>query len=181
VRHIDLNGVWELRYCEPSEGERLGWSQPGGRDREFVAARIPGDVHLDLVEAGVIEEPLYGRNALDCRWIEDKDWWYTRVFEVPSGFLGERVELHFAGLDTTADVWVNGRHVGSHNNMFVPVTLDVTEVIREGRNLVVVRLDVGLRAVEDKPIGKYGAMGTSASDTPRCGAATTRTSGSITG
>jgi beta-mannosidase len=166
MQRIDLNGIWDLRYCDPGEGEQLGWPEGAG-DKEFVAATVPGDVHLDLAEAGMIEEPLHGRNAPDCRWMEDKDWWYTREFEVSPGFLGERVELHFAGLDTTADVWVNGQHVGSHNNMFVPVTLDVTDMIREGRNLVVVRLDVGLRAVEDKPIGKYGAMGTSASDTPR--------------
>ena len=115
----------------------------------------------------MIEEPLYGRNAQDCAWMEGKDWWYTREFDIPPGFLGERVELQFAGLDTTANVWINGRHVGSHDNMFVPVTMDVTGALREGRNVVAVRLDVGLRTAEGKPIEKLGAMGTSASDTPR--------------
>jgi beta-mannosidase len=166
VQRIDLNGIWALRYCDPGEGERLGWPEGAG-DKEFVAARVPGDVHVDLAEAGVIEEPLHGRNARDCAWMEGKDWWYAREFEVPSSSLGERVELHFAGLDTTADVWVNGRHVGAHDNMFVPIVLDVTGVVREGPNLVVVRVDVGLRTAEGRPVGKYGAMGTSASDTPR--------------
>ena len=166
MRSVDLGGTWELRYCDPGEGERLGWPEGAG-EREFIAARVPGDVHLDLAAAGVIEEPLYGRNARDCAWMEGKDWWYTREFEVPPGFPGASVELHFAGLDTTADVWVNGRHAGSHDNMFVPLALDVTDAVREGRNLLVVRLDVGLRAVEDRPVGKYGAMGTSASNTPR--------------
>ncbi len=166
MQRIDLNGIWSLRYCDPGEGERLGWPEGAG-DKEFVAARVPGDVHVDLSEAGVIGEPLYGSNAQDCAWMEGKDWWYAREFEVPSSSLSERVELHFAGLDTTADVWVNGRHVGAHDNMFVPVILDVTGVVREGRNLVVVRVDAGLRAAEGRPVGKYGAMGTSASDTPR--------------
>jgi beta-mannosidase len=166
VQRVDLGGVWELRYCDPGEGERLGWPE-GADDKRFVAAKVPGDVHLDLAGAGIIEEPLHGRNARDCAWMEDKDWWYVREFDVPLGFLSERVELYFAGLDTAADVWVNGRHVGSHDNMFVPVTMDVTGALREGRNIVAVRLDVGLRSAEGKPIEKYGAMGTSASDTPR--------------
>jgi len=167
VQRVDLNGTWNLRYCDPGEGERLGWPQGDGRDRDSFVAQVPGDVHLDLVEAGGIEEPLFGRNALDCRWIEDKDWWYSREFEISPDFVDERVELYFAGLDTTADVWVNGQHVGSHNNMFVPFTVDVTDAVREGRNSIAVRLDVGLRAVEGKPTEKYGKMGTSASDTPR--------------
>jgi beta-mannosidase len=166
VQRMDLGGVWDLHYCDPGEGERMGWPE-GAADKEFVAARVPGDVHLDLAEAGMIEEPLHGRTARDCVWMEGKDWWYIREFAVPLGFLSERVEIHFAGLDTTAEVWVNGWHVGSHDSMFVPVSMDVTGALREGRNIVAVKLNVGLRSAEGKHIEKYGAMDTSASDTPR--------------
>jgi beta-mannosidase len=158
VQEIHLNGSWWLRHADPGEGQRLAWPAGGVAGRESIPAQVPGDVHLDLVASGVIEEPLYARNALNCVWIETRDWWYSREFELPPGFLGDRVELHFDGLDTTADIWLNGRHVGVHNNMFVSYTVDVTDAVRGGRNLLVVRLDVGLRAVADKDSGRYDGM-----------------------
>jgi beta-mannosidase len=167
MKSIDLNGIWHLQASNPGEGKAMGWPTTGGEGPGFIAASVPGDVHVDLTEAGIIEEPLYGRNALACQWVATKDWWYSREFDVPYDFVGDRVELYFAGLDTTADVWVNGRHVGSHNNMFVPCTMDVTGVVHEGRNLVVVRIDVGLRAAQDKEMEKYGKMTTTSLDLPR--------------
>jgi len=164
----DLSGAWNLRYCAPGEGERRGWPASGGAGREAIVASVPGDVHLDLLGVGLINEPLYGRNALDCRWMEGQDWWYSRTFDLADGDLGDRVELLFHGLDTSADIWLNGQHVGAHNNMFVPSTVDVTGPARLGPNLLVVRLDVGLRAVADKPVAYYAravAGGASVDDT----------------
>ncbi len=37
MQRMDLGGIWDLRYCDPGEGERLGWPE-GARDKEFVAA-----------------------------------------------------------------------------------------------------------------------------------------------
>ncbi|MEW5815029.1 MAG: sugar-binding domain-containing protein [Spirochaetota bacterium] len=155
---LDLNGRWDLQWADPGQGEAAGIPQTGCQAENRIAASVPGDVHIDLIEAGIIDEPLWGKNAPACAWMEEKDWWYSRTFEIDPGFIGERVELHFEGLDTTADVWLNGQHLGSHNNMHIPYTIEVTEAVREGTNLVVVRLDVGLRAVRGKDTTTYSKM-----------------------
>jgi beta-mannosidase len=159
MQTLSLNDTWDLRYCDPGEGERLGWPAVGVGGREALAAAVPGDVHLDLAAAGLIGEPLYGLNAADCAWMEEKDWWFSRRFDVPGWFGGDRIELHFAGLDTTADIWLNGRRVGSHNSMFVGCTADVTSLVQPGPNLLVVRVDAGLRQTRGKEVEKYAAMG----------------------
>jgi beta-mannosidase len=163
---LDLDGRWELAWCEPGEGEEQGWPERGlPRDRR-VQACVPGDVHLDLVEAGFIGEPTFGLNARDCVWMEAKDWWYSRTFVLLPGQIGDRVELHFAGLDTTADIWLNGRRAGSSNNAHVPHAFDVTGAVRPGLNLLVLRLDPGMRATEGKDLRSY-QMHTSANDEQR--------------
>jgi beta-mannosidase len=148
MKEIDLNGEWRLAGCAPGAGDAQGWAYAGVPADMAIPAQVPGDVHLDLLRAGRIEDPLFGKNSLDCRWIEARDWWYCRTFTVDESLLEEpgNVELHAAGLDLTAEIWLNGQHVGGHNNQFVPATFDVTSVVRPGENLLVVRLDVGLQA-----------------------------------
>ena len=154
-----LNGRWQLACAEPGEGETAGWPENGTPQDRRVEARVPGDVHLDLIEAGLIDEPLHGRNAPDCQWMETRDWWHARSFHVSPDLAGQRVELHFAGLDLTADVWLNGVPVGHAENAFVPHDFDVTDAVRPGSNLLVVRLDCGLRAVEGRELERYALTG----------------------
>ncbi len=158
VFRLDLNGTWTLAWCEPGRGEERGWPTLGVECPNAVSATVPGDVHLDLIEAGVIDEPLHGLNSRDCAWMEEMDWWHSRSFALGRANMGERIELVFGGLDTTADLWLNGEHLGRTNNMHVAQTFDVTEVARAGRNLLVVRLDVGLRAVEGKDLERYAML-----------------------
>ncbi len=66
--------------------------------------------------------------------------------------------LTFNGLDTTADIWLNGIFVGRHDNAFVEAEYDVSRIVREGDNLLVVRIDPGLNAVKDKPLGDMALM-----------------------
>jgi len=147
-RQIDLGGTWQLGESAPGAGDAQGWYRTGVPVEQAIPAQVPGDVHLDLLRAGRIAEPLVGKNALDCLWVEARDWWYSRTFTVDDVSLAQadRVELHAAGLDLTAEVWLNGEPVGQHNNQFIPATFDVTDVVHAGENLLVVRLDVGLRA-----------------------------------
>lgn len=144
---ISLDGAWEL-CCRP-----LGQWQA---EKECcIPAQVPGDVHLDLMRAGLIPEPLTGDNSLHMNWIEEKDWWYHKDFYVSRDALREHAELVFDGIDLTADVWMNGEKIGCANNMFREYRYDVTAILHEGVNTVDVRLDVGLAAADDKPVKDF--------------------------
>ncbi len=166
MHNLNLNGRWGLTWCEPGEGEARGWATGGLPPERRVEARVPGDVHLDLLEAGIIDEPLWGRNAEDCLWMEGKDWWYSRRFQLAPGHLLDRVELHFAGLDCTADVWLNGQPVGHSNNALVGHSFDVTEAAAAGGNLLIVRIDAGLRAAAHRNVEDY-SMSSAGDELPR--------------
>ncbi|MFW6116865.1 MAG: glycosyl hydrolase 2 galactose-binding domain-containing protein, partial [bacterium] len=148
MESISLNGRWELAASAPGAGDAQQWFKTGVPDEEAIPAEVPGDVHLDLLRAGLISAPLYSKNALDCHWVEARDWWYSRVFVADEALLqdADLIELHVGGLDLTATVWLNGRCIGKHNNQFIPARFDVTSFIRLGENLLVIRLDVGLQA-----------------------------------
>ncbi|MDO8589568.1 MAG: glycoside hydrolase family 2 TIM barrel-domain containing protein [Armatimonadota bacterium] len=68
--------------------------------------------------------------------------WFRREFDVPAGFPGSVLELHFRGVDYDARVWVNGKYAGRHTGAFSAFKLDGTALIRKGeRNIIVVRVD----------------------------------------
>ena len=141
MKILSLDGAWEFKSDSESE---------------WLPATVPGDVHLDLLRNGNIDDPLYGTNAERCKWIGEKTWVYRKVFNVSKDFIQEKTELVFNGLDLDAEIFLNGVKVGEHHNAFIPYIIDVTRYIREGENELLVYLDVGKKRVKDKPLEKYG-------------------------
>ena len=144
MQTIGLNGGWSVRAealgCEGEKGYRRVRRARGG----WIDARVPGEVHLDLIKAGMMDEPLVGTRAPRCRWPERKSWWFRTTFHVPARFLAhERQQLVFDGLDLYAQVFLNGTLIGSAANAFVPAAFDAGDALRRGRNELVVRLTAG--------------------------------------
>jgi len=137
-----LSGIWSL--VSPMAGVAK------------IAAEVPGDIHSALIRASLIGEPLQDTNVLESRWVENKRWTYERDFELPRTFLRDRVEIVFEGLDTTAEILLNGQPAGNTDNALVPHTLDVTNLVKAGKNTVTVRIDDGIAGAEGRELEKYG-------------------------
>lgn len=150
---ISLNGQWRMGWCDIGEGTPEGFAA-----METLPYEVPGDVHTPLIEAGVIEEPLYGMNDLDCRWVEEKEFWCERRFTLTAHQMFPVMRLTFDGLDCTADVYLNGAFIGRHNNAFVEVGWEVQEHLHEGENVLLVRIDQGLREAQTHDLERMGMM-----------------------
>jgi beta-galactosidase/beta-glucuronidase len=64
--------------------------------------------------------------------------WYRRTVQIPAGWSGHRVLLHFQAVDYEATVWVNGTRMGSHNGGFTPFGYDLTSIVRPGETATIV-------------------------------------------
>ena len=85
------------------------WQFSQAGKNEWLPAKVPGTVHTDLMDNGKIEDPFYRLNERDVQWIDKADWEYKTTFSVDNNILKKDViELDFKGLDTYADVFVNG-------------------------------------------------------------------------
>jgi beta-mannosidase len=143
MKCISLDGDWRLAYLK--EGKIAHPDGLAATDLDCVPARVPGNVELDLVRAGIIPDPFYADNVRRLRPLEFYEWWYTREFEIPKHAAGEHWDLVFAGLDTLATVWVNGVEVGHAANMLIEHRFDVTGVLKPGEtNHIAVRLGSAL-------------------------------------
>ena len=123
---------------------------------EWLTATVPGTVHTDLLENGKIEDPFYRLNEHDLQWIDKVDWEYKTTFTVENELLEKDVvELDFKGLDTYADVFVNGEKVLSTDNMFREWDANVKAFLKEGEN----ELHIVFRSPIVEGIKKYDAQG----------------------
>jgi beta-mannosidase len=115
-----LNGTWQMRECGTEE---------------WLPGVVPGGVHLDLMAAGRIPDPFVGDEELRVGWVADRDWEYRRDFVAEAGLAAEeRLALVFDGLDTLAEVRLNGERLGSADNMFRAWRWEITGLIRPGSN-----------------------------------------------
>lgn len=127
-RWFDLCGTWDFGYDDDNVGLDGRWfEQPEKFDRQIQVPYPP-------------ESELSG--------INDKGFhpvvWYRRRFTAEQT-TSERLILHFGAVDYRAHVWVNGQLVATHEGGHTPFSADITTVLVEGEQVVVVR-------AEDQPL-----------------------------
>ncbi|WP_114781811.1 glycoside hydrolase family 2 protein [Botryobacter ruber] len=75
--------------------------------------------------------------------------WYRKHFKLPAADKGKKVYLEFEGVRQAAEVYLNGKHLGTHENGAMAFGFDVTDLIKPGAdNVVAVRIDNNWRYVE---------------------------------
>ncbi|MFH9003234.1 glycoside hydrolase family 2 protein [Streptomyces afghaniensis] len=102
-----------------------GWILRHGPDP--LPASVPGCVHTDLMAAGVIPDPFLGLGESEVAWVGRRDWTYERELTGASAsFAQEQTDLVFDGLDTVAEISLDGRLLGKVRNMHRSYRFDVT-------------------------------------------------------
>ncbi|KAI0370038.1 glycoside hydrolase [Pilatotrama ljubarskyi] len=109
----------------------LSWTLRNANGSIIVPAKIPSQSHLDLLEAGIITEPLLGINDFTQRWIVNDNWTYTADLAPLTQNLSAdtRALLVFYGIDTIANITVAGHPVAWVSNQFQQYVYDVTDFI----------------------------------------------------
>lgn len=112
-----------------------GWTFAQFGTDNWRSAIVPGTVHQDLLRHKLLPNPFYGTNEKKIQWVESEDWEYKTTFQVTSEQLSRgAAQIIFEGLDTYADVFLNGSLLLKSDNMFVGYSVPVKEVLREGEN-----------------------------------------------
>lgn len=124
---IPLNDGWEFKKADAGE-------------QDWLPAKVPGTVHTDLLKNGTIADPFYGCNEKELQWIGAADWIYRKSFTADEKLLsGKHILLVFEGLDTYAEVFLNGTSILVADNMFRRWEVDCRSLLLEGENLLEVK------------------------------------------
>ncbi len=127
---MNLNGTWDFDFDFGRSGEQRGWPQdPSGLAQKIRVPFCPesalsGVAHTDFIPAV----------------------WYHRAFSIPDAWAGQRVLLHFGGVDYDCRAWVNGQPVGRHGGGGASFTFDISGALQPGGNHLVVCAQDDLRS-----------------------------------
>jgi len=144
---INLNGDWNLTFTHPD-----------GRPCK-ISATVPGNIEIELQNAGYIQDywPADNKDALQAFSYVD-DWTYETTFDAPEISAGHSVELVFDGIDTIAEIRLNGELVLETKSMFCEHSVSVGDKLKKSGNALTVTIrsaDLYARGFE------YGAFGAS--------------------
>jgi hypothetical protein len=126
---LNLNGLWDYAIAAPD--------QPKPKSGKIL---VPYPIESAL--SGVAT-PLHPQDTLT----------YSRSFELPKDWSGQRVLLHFGAVDWMAEVSINNKPVGEHTGGYDPFTFDITDALREGSNAITVEVTDPTDTIAH-PIGK---------------------------
>jgi hypothetical protein len=139
-----VSGVenWHLIAAPALEASGEQLSQPHYQERGWYPAVVPGTVLTTLIARGVYPDPDYGLNNLAIPdSLSRQDYWYRSVFSAPGSFRDRDLSLVFKGINYAAEVWLNGRRLGSIRGAFTRGRFDVTGILRAGEsNAIAVRI-----------------------------------------
>ncbi|MBF0196183.1 MAG: hypothetical protein HQL32_00660 [Planctomycetes bacterium] len=113
---INLNGLWSYSMTAST-------------------ANKSGDFSAKILVPYPIESALSGVRKIFTP--KDK-LWYSRHFKSPANLNGKKVILHFGGVDYESKVWINGKEAGSHKGGYDAFSFDITELLVEGENEILV-------------------------------------------
>ena len=113
------------------------WRLQAVGEHEWLPLALPGEVHLALLNAGRIPDPFVEDNELAVQWVAEKDWVFEGEIDLPDDLHQEdKVWLHFEGLDTLAEVWLNDTRLGETNNAFREYSWEVKNLLNKGKNIL---------------------------------------------
>lgn len=118
-----------------------------GQD-DYFPAIVPGSVCADLLNAGMIPDPYYRDNEEKVLPIMEHDFIYETEFDVDSDMLlQDQVILSFEGIDTIADIYLNGIMLGHVENMHRIWEFQVKEYLMYTKNKLQVILYSPMRYI----------------------------------
>lgn len=130
----NLNGGWNLLWKEKT-----------------LDTKVPFSVYHDLFSHGEIEDPFYRDNEKEALLLSREDYTYQTEFDVTEQMMkNSQIRLKFLGIDTLADIYLNGTHVGNTYNMHRTWEFSVRELLKEKGNLLEIRFHSPILYMEEQ-------------------------------
>ncbi len=124
---LNFDSGWKFfRFDTPPNNDAINEATLGFDDAKWEAATLPHTAHV---------EPL----------VADKMWqgiaWYRKHFTTQPSWKDKKVFVDFGAAMSVADVWINGRKATTHFGGYLPFSVDITNDLKAGDNVISVRLD----------------------------------------
>jgi beta-mannosidase len=107
----------------------------------WYKADVPGTIHTDLISNKLIPDPFYADNEKRLQWIGEMDWDYRTSFDLHKSIdLSKPIYIKFDGIDTIAEISLNGENIGAASNMFCSYEFEISRLLKKNNNKLLIWL-----------------------------------------
>jgi beta-mannosidase len=133
----ELNDNWMVFVIDDNklQGTITSINNVQDYDVPVIPAQVPGNFELDYVKAGLLDDLFYADNILKLQDFENSHVFYSLKFQWNKE--NDDAVLLFEGIDTVADIYLNGMQIGAADNMFIPHEFQVHGLYRGENELLV--------------------------------------------
>jgi beta-mannosidase len=159
IIHQSLDGTWKLAVIPQADFVKmdLPTSYAAVAAVGAIDGAVPGNFEIDLEKAGKIPDPFFGNNMLDMLNYEDRHVLYARRFSY-NPQPGTSPEFVFEGIDTIADIYLNGAFLAHTDNMYVTHRVSGAGLITGENELVVHILPACIEARKNAVSAGHGHL-----------------------
>ncbi|MEJ2385392.1 MAG: glycoside hydrolase family 2 TIM barrel-domain containing protein, partial [Xanthomonadales bacterium] len=144
-RYLTLAGDWAFHWSPNPAARPADFYAPEYATADWDRIAVPSNWQLEGYGLPIYANARYPFDISALR--APRDWnpvgSYRRSFTLPDDWRtdpGERVYLHFEGVDSGFYVWLNGRQVGYSQGSRTPAEFDVSEFVQDGENVIAVEV-----------------------------------------
>ena len=127
-KQIVLDAGWRFHYGDAADAGFMGYD-----DRGWRKVTLPHD--------WAVEHPFDICWASGTGYLPGGTAWYRKHFTLTAEEAAGRVILGFQGVYKHAKVWVNSNYLGSHAYGYTSFSFNIGEFLREGENVIAVRVE----------------------------------------
>jgi beta-glucuronidase len=135
--YLSLDKRWRFRFDLADQGLGEGWQSPHHDDRAWDLIDVPAAWDLLDTPGFGSESAPFGKGTA----FTDGYAWYRTTVDVPASWRARHVRIAFLAAGYSAEVWVDGTHLGKHEGANSPFALSVEGALRPGaRQAIAVRV-----------------------------------------
>ena len=137
-----LNGQWRFKFLTNPNTAPADFTQPNFNDSDWDKIIVPSNwqtkgfgtpIYTNQVHPFPINPPIVPVEG-------NETGLYRQLFSVPSGWDGRQVIIHFAGVQSAMELYLNGQYIGYSQGSMTPAEFDITSALKKGDNLLAAKV-----------------------------------------
>nr|WP_294930234.1 glycoside hydrolase family 2 TIM barrel-domain containing protein [uncultured Flavobacterium sp.] len=136
-----LNGDWDFKFAKNLQEAPQDFYKNEVKNWDKI--EVPSNWELKGYGMAIYKSAVYSFRPVNPPFVPKEDnpiGSYQRKFTVPENWNGMNVTLHFGGVSSAFQVWINGEFLGYGQDSFNSSEFNITPYLKKGENILSVRV-----------------------------------------
>lgn len=136
--YYSLNGLWKFNWVKGVDNKPVDFYLPESDVSAWDDIEVPSNWQMKGYGNPIyLNQPYaFPNNPPFIPHEENRVGSYRKTFNIPKGWDGREVFIHFDGVKSAFYIWINGEKVGYSQGSMAPAEFNITPYLKEGENIV---------------------------------------------